>query len=71
VRTNAGLPPFFGDGASPTVTAFIPWDDTHFAVMDINRQSKEIQIYPHGEGNGFGPEKKLWIDALTLRRGRG
>jgi phenylpropionate dioxygenase-like ring-hydroxylating dioxygenase large terminal subunit len=54
------LPPFFGDGASPTVTAFIPWDDTHFAVMDINRQSKEVEIYPHSEGHGFGPEKKLW-----------
>jgi phenylpropionate dioxygenase-like ring-hydroxylating dioxygenase large terminal subunit len=54
------LPPFFGDGACPTVTAFIPWDDTHFAVMDINRVRRHVEIYPHSEGHGFGPEKKLW-----------
>lgn len=56
------LPPFFGDGACPTVTAFIPWDDTHFVVMDINRQSRNKEIYPHSEGHGFGPEKKLWYE---------
>jgi phenylpropionate dioxygenase-like ring-hydroxylating dioxygenase large terminal subunit len=57
------LPPFVGDGPSPTVTVFVPWDDTHFAVMDINRQRKDTQIYPHGheEGKpGFGPDNRLW-----------
>jgi phenylpropionate dioxygenase-like ring-hydroxylating dioxygenase large terminal subunit len=56
------LPPFFGDGPSPTVTVFVPWDDTSFAVIDINRQKKGVQIYPHDENNGFGPAKKLWAE---------
>jgi phenylpropionate dioxygenase-like ring-hydroxylating dioxygenase large terminal subunit len=56
------LPPFFGDGASMTVTAFIPIDDTHFVTMDINRQRVAgADIYPADtEGYGFGPERKLW-----------
>ena len=57
------LPPFVGDGPSGTVTVFVPWDDTHFCTIDINRQKKGMQIYPHGPENGlpgFGPDNKLW-----------
>ena len=56
------LPPFFGDGPSATVTAFIPMDDTHFVTIDINRvKTQDTPIYPHKEeGWGFGPERKLW-----------
>ena len=56
------LPPFFGDGACPTVTAFMPIDDTHFVTIDINRQKiVGPTVYPHEEqGWGFGPERKMW-----------
>ncbi len=56
------LPPFFGDGPSPTLTTFVPIDDTHFVTIDINRQRKAgSMIYPdEAEGWGFGPEKKRW-----------
>ncbi len=56
------LPPFFGDGPSATVTAFIPMDDKHFVTIDINRVERaDAKIYPHKEqGWGFGPERKLW-----------
>ncbi len=55
------LPPFFGDGPSMTVTAFIPIDDTHFVTIDINRKSAASNIYPtEVEGWGFGPERKIW-----------
>jgi len=59
------LPPFVGDGPSATVTVFVPWDDTHFCTIDINRQKKDMQIYPHGPEDGlpgFGPDNKLWGD---------
>lgn len=58
------LPPFFGDGPSRTVTAFIPIDDTSFVTIDINRQKAfGEEIYPHSEGKpGFGPDRKLWAE---------
>ena len=55
------LPPFFGDGPSATVTAFIPIDDTHFVTFDINRKREQSNIYPtEVDGWGFGPERKIW-----------
>jgi len=54
------LPPFFGDGESMTVTAFVPIDDTNCMPMDISRQPKNFQPQLASGDFGFGPEKKFW-----------
>lgn len=65
VPNMLALPPFTHDGPSATLTVFIPWDDTHFVVMDINRMRPGENIYPHGPDEvktGFGPEFKTWAE---------
>jgi phenylpropionate dioxygenase-like ring-hydroxylating dioxygenase large terminal subunit len=59
------LPPFFSDGDSMTVTAFVPIDDTNCMPMDIHRRPRGFQPHVMASGEGFGPEKKLWKD-MTL-----
>jgi len=54
------LPPFFEDGASMTVTVFVPIDDTSCMPMDIARQPRNFRPQLASGDFGFGPEKKFW-----------
>ena len=60
------LPPFFADGDSQTVTAFVPIDDTHCMPMDIHRRPKGFSP-PEMAGGAFGvgPGGKKWSE-MTL-----
>ena len=55
------IPPFYGDGPSPHLWFFIPFDDTTYVQVQLIRQKKGFFWNPE-EVAGYGPDNKLWRD---------